>query len=286
MTIATETAKRIEAPAPGLYPNVPAEEYFAWDAMNRSTLEHGNRSMLHLHAAMTEPSESSAPKDMGSALHCAVLEPDSFSRRFKVAPDVDRRTKAGKEAFEVFVKESNGATVLDSDSMDLVRQMAKAIRCHERADKLLAVPGENEVCAVWDDAETGIRCKARIDRYAAGVLGVDIKTTRNASPFAFSKSVFDYGYHRQMAWYADGFYAITGKLTTFLIIAVENESPCGVCIYRIEDAAVEFGRDDNRRWLRQYAEAKAANRFDGYPTEVVNLGLPVWAEKRYERGEM
>jgi exodeoxyribonuclease VIII len=286
VTTATVEAKKIVAPEPGIYPNVPAEEYFAWEAMNRSTLEHASRSMMHLHAAMTTPSQSSAAMDLGTALHCAVLEPDSFSRRYKVAPECDRRTKVGKATFEAFVKESSGATVLDSDSMDLVQHMANAIRCHERADKLLAVPGENEVCVVWDDAETGIRCKARIDRYACGKIGVDIKTTRNASPGAFSKSVFDYGYHRQMAWYADGFYAITGKLTPFVIVAVENDKPCGVCIYRLEDAAVEFGRDDNRRWLRQYAEAKASNRFDGYPAEVVNLGLPVWAEKRYERGEM
>ncbi len=75
---------------PGIYTNVPAEEYFGWEAMNRSTLEHAGRSMLHLHAAMTTPAESSDAMDLGTALHCAVLEPDAFSRRYVVAPKVDR----------------------------------------------------------------------------------------------------------------------------------------------------------------------------------------------------
>lgn len=271
---------------PGIYPNVPADEYFAWEAMNRSTLEHAARSMMHLRAAMTTPSESSDAMDVGTALHCAVLEPDAFSRRYVVAPKVDRRTKEGKAKFEAFVKESSGATVLDSDSMGLVQHMSNAIRCHDLAATLLDVPGDSEVCVVWDDAETGIRCKARIDRYAAGKIGVDIKTTRNASPGAFSKSVFDFGYHRQVAWYADGFYAVTGKATPFVIVAVENESPWAVCVYRLEDEAVEFGRDDNRRWLRQYGEAVKSGTFPGYPSDVVALGLPVWAHNKYQRGEM
>jgi len=273
-------------PEIGIYPNVPAEEYFAWEAMNRSTLEHAGRSMLHLRAAMTTPSESSDAMDLGTALHCAVLEPDAFARRYVVAPKVDRRTKEGKATWESFVAGLGDKKILEADDAEACKAMSDAIRCHDRAATLLDVPGESEVCVVWDDAETGIRCKARIDRYAAGKIGVDVKTTRNASPGAFSKSVFDFGYHRQVAWYADGFYAVTGKPTTFVIVAVENESPWGVCVYRLEDEAVEFGRDDNRRWLRQYAEAVKSGVFAGYPSEVVALGLPVWAHNKYQRGEL
>lgn len=273
-------------PEIGIYPNVPAEEYFGWEAMNRSTLEHAGRSMLHLQAAMSEPSKSTAAMELGTALHCAVLEPDAFSRRYIVAPKVDRRTKEGKATWESFVASADGKSIIDSEDRAAVQAMADSIRCHPRASTLLDVPGDNEVCVVWDDKETGIRCKARIDRYAAGRIGVDIKTTANASPGAFAKSVFDYGYHRQMAWYADGFYAITGKATPFVIVAVENESPWAACCYRLEDQAVEFGRDDNRRWLRQYAEAVKSGVFDGYSNEVVALGLPVWAHNKYQRGEM
>jgi len=34
---------------------------------------------------------------LGSALHCLVLEPQEWSKRYITAPKFDRRTKAGKE---------------------------------------------------------------------------------------------------------------------------------------------------------------------------------------------
>ena len=270
----------------GIYTNVPCEEYFAWEAMNRSTLEHAARSVLHLHTAMNTPSKSTPAMDLGTALHCAVLEPDAYSRRYVVAPKVDRRTTEGKATWESFVASLEGKSIVDADDDAAVRAMADSIRSHPQAATLLDVPGDSEVCVVWDDAETGIRCKARIDRYAAGTIGVDIKTTANASPSAFAKSVFDYGYHRQVAWYADGFFAVTGKATPFVIVAVENSAPWAVCVYRLEDEAVGFGRDDNRRWLRMYADAVRTQRFDGYSDGVVALGLPAWAHNRYVKGEI
>ena len=42
-------------PEPGIYYDIPFDQYCDWQALNISTLLHGRRSMLHLKAAMDGP---------------------------------------------------------------------------------------------------------------------------------------------------------------------------------------------------------------------------------------
>jgi hypothetical protein len=47
---------------------------------------------------------------LGSALHCAVLEPNEYGKRYTIAPKFDRRTKAGKEQAEAWELAADGKT--------------------------------------------------------------------------------------------------------------------------------------------------------------------------------
>ena len=41
--------------------------------------------------------EDSPALIMGKAVHCRILEPQEFGKRYTIAPQIDRRTKEGKE---------------------------------------------------------------------------------------------------------------------------------------------------------------------------------------------
>ena len=73
--------------------------------------------------------------------------------------------------------------------------------------------GRTEVSFFWDDPETGVACKGRIDRMRrqhnrAWIL--DLKSTDDASKPAFTRSVVNYAYHRQADWYETGFAQASG----------------------------------------------------------------------------
>ena len=62
---------------------------------------------------------------IGSGLHEIILEPELFKTNYAVCPDVDRRTKQGKEDYAKFVETAVGKTVLFQNEMDMIVQMAE-----------------------------------------------------------------------------------------------------------------------------------------------------------------
>jgi exodeoxyribonuclease VIII len=96
-------------------------DYHAHPAISKSHLDLIARSPLHYWARFLDPKrvipEPTPAMRIGSAVHTHVLELDKWDTEYTVAPDgLDRRTKAGKEAWAAFEAESaNGRTVLSRD---------------------------------------------------------------------------------------------------------------------------------------------------------------------------
>ncbi len=62
-----------------------------------------------------------------------------------------------------------------------------------------------EASGAFIDPATGELCRVRPDLYREDLgLILDIKSTESARPDAFARSVINYGYHAQEAFYSDG----------------------------------------------------------------------------------
>lgn len=86
------------------------EDYRALPHLNQSILKHGLRSMLHMKTAMEAPPKTTDALIFGQLFHTLVLEPDTYAKQFAVAPEVDRRTKAGKQEWEDFLAVNHDRT--------------------------------------------------------------------------------------------------------------------------------------------------------------------------------
>jgi len=142
----------------------------------------------------------------GQVVHKLLLEPGTFGMEFAVAPNVDRRTKAGKETWEAFCAGSEGKTVVPFDVYDQARVMADIALSNPTVEAMLE--GAHEVPLFWTDPDTDVSCKCRLDAWYRGENGVpviiDYKTTTDASYRAFLKDVVTYGYYFQAAMYSEG----------------------------------------------------------------------------------
>lgn len=280
----------MEAPAPGIYPGVDFETYSRWDAVNHSRLRHFDKTPQHARWEMLHPEESSKYQALGHAIHAALLEPESFAAGYVVAPDVDRRTTVGKAAWAEFLRSSAGAAHITEEEMAAVKGIRENVAKHATISEALYGKGISELSIVWIDPETGLKCKARIDRLAA--IGsypfiVDVKTTHKpASLHAWQTAVQQYRLHQQAAHYLAGLQVLRpledGYARKFAWVVCETEPPYAVRIFEAEDAALEIGRDEVAAHLRAYADCVERGSWPSWSEGMELAGLPAWAYRQYQ----
>lgn len=261
-------------------------EYRKLDAVNYSSLKEGRKSIAHMAWAVSHPEPPKDSMRIGTALHAMLLEPTRAKELVAIAPTVNRRTNAGKDAEAAFYKANEGKCIIDEAEAETVRHMFRAVMSNPTARRLVKTDGLTETVATWTDEPTGLACKAKLDKYCAKNLLLDIKTTRDASPDSFQRDFHNLGYFMQAAWYSDGYERVDGNAAPYTILAIENEPPYGVVVYAPTSDAIAAGRMECRRILDEYAAAlkagaKESGLWPGYPTDTQPLPLPAWAAKRY-----
>lgn len=246
-------------------------------------LDAVNRSPLHFWYQYLSPNrEERKPtpqQEIGTAVHTLVLEPDTWNKRYVIAPSgIDRRTKAGKETWLKFQEDAGDRVVLKQEDAKMVILMAQCVHDHPAARKLLSAAGEAETTHMWKDATTGVQCKCRPDYlHADGSTIVDLKTTRDASPSGFARSVAEYRYWVQASWYLSGVEQATGKRPEqFVFICVENTAPYATGVYVADAEMIQRGAEQAREDLDLLARCKRDSHWPSYSDRIETISLPGW----------
>jgi exodeoxyribonuclease VIII len=263
---------------PGIYHDLSNDKYHAAAGISKSGLDLIARSpYLYRHRQVVEQTKAML---IGSAVHCAVLEPATFPHRYTVAPSADGRTKAGKELLARFAEDNAGKTILPAGDYDQVVAMANATWRHPAARNILT--GGQAEMSIFKDHH-GALCKVRPDWITEDLL-VDVKTTQDASPDAFSKACWNYRYHVQAALYLDvANAAMADRFSSFVFIAIEKPAPFQVAVYVADAAMVEAGRVVYHRDLATYRKCVETDTWPGINEgKIASIGLPYWAASKVE----
>ena len=277
--VLTNATEHVELPLPGMYPGVSMRDYQLWPAASNSRLSLLRQSPAHLKAHLDEPTPDAAHFATGRAFHSAVLEPDDFRSKYFAAPNGDRRTKAIKEQWEELEARWGRGYVFKLDDYNEILSMRDSVYAHPAARRLLTGAGLNEMSATWIDPETGLECKARLDRYTGidGGIIVDPKSCRDASRDAFERSIYSYGYHRQAGQYTTGAVACRLNVRHFVNIAVEKERPYAVAVYRMTEGAIEAGIAQLRPLIARYKQCLDSGVWPGYSDRIEDVAIPTYA---------
>lgn len=257
------------------------DSYAALPHMNQSTLKQGLRSMQHLKAAIEgENRKETDALRFGQLVHTAILEPESLSMEYAIAPSVDRRTKAGKQEWEDFTRVHFDKVIVKQEDYDRALAMRESVMQHPAAKALLSRDRMTEVTATWNNE--GTDCKARLDGYIpprgkAKPIILDLKTAMDASPDGFARAVAKFNYHLQQAFYVDAVKAVKKRHAQFVFIAVEKEAPYAVGVYTLAGDAEEVGRKMYKDVLTRWRDSVQSNHAVGYGDSIQEIELPGWA---------
>ena len=229
----------------------------------------------------------------GRALHCRILEPDIFANTyiaeqrhpFRRVTDAQRNAKKPSEEtlraveyWNAWEKTAAGKIELSADDAKHIEEMREAIMRHAIAGALFS-NGTAEAVCVWEDKATGLLCKSRMDYWRKDICVVaDFKTTEDASPAGFARSVAGYRYHVQEAHYGAGIQSIGGD-PNFLFVAQEKRPPYAVAVYQLDRDAVELGRELRARNMDTLNECLISDTWPAYSPNITPLSMPAWAFK-------
>jgi len=250
------------------------DEYRQQRGISKSGLDLIHQSPALLEWARNAPSAGSDAVDLGTHVHCAVLEPDVFAGTYRKAPD-GGRTAADKARVEAFAEhcKASGKICLDADTYDMVIAMRDSIMAHPTARDLLTGDGISE-SSIFGELE-GVRVKCRPDRIVEGRnILVDVKKVDSIENLA--RSIQQFRYFVQAPFYSDIYEQWTGHKPRFIFVAVGERRSIGrhpVRVFELEQAWVDAGRQEYKDDLERVREMEEFGA--GMHVEV--LELPRWA---------
>lgn len=268
--------------APGFW-DVPESDYHAdtqlAPRLGRSLSTSGAKVLLQSPAKFHWQREHGSPPkdafDFGHAAHRLILGEGATIHRVNAT---DWRTKAAQAEKET--ARAAGRTPILNHDYRAALQMAKAVKRHPTAGPLF-VGGEVEHSFYWVDDATGVTRRARAD-YLRPDCFVDLKTTADASPEGFAKSVANFGYDMQADAYITGHETLTGDRIPFYFVAVEKAAPHLVAVYELDDVSLAVGHARNAEALALFAQCESDQSWPGYPLGVTPLSSPAWHTRPYQ----
>lgn len=198
------------------------------------------------------------------------------SQTEKLALKAFSRSGPAWEAFKLEQDAKWKTIINESEAAEAQLAVDRCLR-ERNISRLLNDGGQAQVALLWDDPETGIRCKGLID-YVPNGLGslCDVKTTRQfanvsaeSAKWAFHRDAKNFGYYWQAGFYLDGWaYARAqsgmeeDRRDDWLFVVSGNEAPYPAAGLRAKPESIDDGRKAYREALSLW---KYCHDYDEWP---------------------
>jgi hypothetical protein len=267
----------------GLVLSLDEAEYHAHDSLSSTGARELLRSPATFAWGRKHPRADTAAFDVGSAAHSKVL---GVGAPIAVIPEgtLASNGAASTAAAKAFIAKARteGAIPVKQAVADEVDAMAEAVLAHPKARRLMELPGHSEVSAFATDPVTGVRLRARFDRLPDDRSRIiDLKSSEDASPDGFNKSVGSYGYFIQEPHYSEVLALVEGVIAPMEFIVVEKKAPHLVAVHTLSDEYREIGETYAQKARAIYAACTEADIWPGYPEKQNPLMPPFWLTAQY-----
>lgn len=254
------------------------QEYFSRNELSNSDLGLIKKSIEHYLRKFDAREDSEALK-FGSAFHSFILENDKFFQNYVVAPKFDKRTKQGKEDFALFESENAGKNLIDESDFERLNQMRLAILKHPIAKQLVESHGSIEHEIYFE--QHGEPCRMKADKIIPEKkIIIDLKSTQDCKLESCIKSILNFEYYRQAAFYLAGAKAEYFQDFRFMFVFVEKTAPYLVQVVELTPEFLEYGQNEIKSLILKFQGYKENKKsYTGYSDVIETIDLPKWLNR-------
>lgn len=225
-----------------------------------------------------KPTEETPALVMGRLAHAMALTPELVGKEFVIQPEINRRTNEGKAEHAAFIESNAGTTIVTRDQWETCEKMRDALQAHSTIRQLLG-QGSPEEPVTWRREDGPLLCKAKLD-YVRNGLVVDYKTTTSTRADKLSRTIAEYGYHRQGAWYIDAAEKHHGERPRGVVLIFQNkEVPDDIGIFALDSEALQLGEQQCARTYEDICKRMETMDWRSHPPEIQDISLPGWYVK-------
>jgi hypothetical protein len=251
--------------------NAEMQDYRAMPGLSKHQFDWFMQDPAYFAWRRTQDFKPSRDMVLGTLIHAQTLE---GRIDYAVGPQVDRRTKIGKETWEAFCHENIGKEVVNEEE---ARRIEGSVLTAEVLLSELGYNKKEDQSKLWvepsmfweDDRFEGAQFKGRPDLIIPpgandpdGVWTVvDIKTTSDF--FKFTSKFWSFHYDRQAVWYQWGLRQLGKENTRFIFAVVDTEEPHLGQLMQLDPLAEKFAWDVIRPSLFHYALCHKNNEWPG-----------------------
>lgn len=239
----------------------------------------------------------------GNAFELALLDKNEFANRVAIMPDskfvadalaekpdlkVPRSSVNYKAALSKWQDANQGKYVIldkgPTESYEAIELMLES--CYQDSVIRRLIEGtEYQLSLFWTDPETGLRLKTRPDicKRKKNVV-VNVKTTADGSPEAFSREMAKHDYPIQAAIEIEGCLQ-TGLMQSvdhYFWLVVEKVPPYCATIYEFAPKDIELYTDQIHYYFHKIRQAQKQNLWPGYSDRadnqygILTVEIPLW----------
>lgn len=275
----TKYTENMPIPESGFVTGMPNSVYQAVSThVSNSRMKLMQQSAFHYFNP--SPFTDTRPKQMGSAIHAAILEPKKFADDYMLLPEIkDRRQPEYKSAKSIYGE----ARTFTGNECQNIEDMFNAVYTNDDAAKLLTTDGHCELSGFCTCPRTGLKLRVRFDKLLSTNEALDIKKTQSVHDDDLSKTIWNYGYHIQAAFYSYCYEIITGnKLDRFTFIFVEEKYPQKVAVRYLDDISLEIGMNTVKELLDKIKHYTDNGIMPENNEPISIISLPEFVMRQYE----
>jgi exodeoxyribonuclease VIII len=292
----------------GIYTDISISDYHRNTShISATSIKQAKKSLSLWKWNQTHPQETKLHFEFGNAFELALLDKGNFERQVAILQSTAWVAKALEEKPELkvpknstcykaeenkFTSANEGKYIIHDvgdQSYECIEHMLESCYRDATIQKLIKNT-EYQLSLFWTDDKTGVNLKTRPDicKRKKNVI-VNLKTTNDGSPEAFSRELAKYDYALQAVIEIRGCIesGLMSSVDNYFWLTVEKVPPFNATLYEFDKSDQSYSQDELDFLLTKIKRANEENMYPGYGDRadnqygILTAHIPAWYKTIY-----